>query len=264
MAHGQVSSRSLMQAAEECPREFFRTMLDSGFHTTRKADWIISGVPEAFFNPVLRTEFSRAAARDIERMMERYDSSGSSMSWQVTPSSRPKDLGDKLVAYGFKLEGTAPAMALSLKDLKRQEYPEGISVRRVGNRRELGKWFALWTRIFGIPYESRDPLYRFFLQKGWRSDSDVYNYEGFLKGRLVAISTLHLGRRAVGIYNVGTVESARGRGIGTAMTHYALEEGRRRGYEIGTLQASKAGYGVYRKLGFEELFKVRNYVRRRD
>lgn len=261
MVRKQTSTGLMARAAEENPREFIGSMLGDGFHASKRADWVISGIPEAFFNPVLRSDFPENASRDIERMKVRYDSSASSMSWWVSPFSRPRSLGEQLLAAGFMLEETVPAMAIRLKDLKRLDCPEGLVVRRVGNRRELTSFFGLWTKVFGISDESRSPLYRTFLQKGRGPDSDVLNFQGFLKGRLVAASTLYLGKNAGGIYNVGTLEFARGKGIGSAMTHFALDEARRRGYAIGPLQSSEPGYGVYRKLGFRELFRVEEYVR---
>jgi len=255
-----MTSLVLARAVEENPREFFRTMMRKEFQSTRKADWIISGVPIAFLNSVIRTEFPKSAVRDIKRMVAKFDSVSSPMTWRVSPSTRPKNLGDQLLANGFKLEESVPAMALRLNLLRRTEYPEGLEVRPIRNQRELMKWLAAWAKIFEIPEEARESLYRFFLRKGYSADSDVLNYMGLLRGRLVAVSTLFLGKIA-GIYNVGTVASARGGGIGSAMTHFALAEARRRGFGLATLQSSKAGYGVYSKLGFKEYFKLSNYVR---
>jgi predicted acetyltransferase len=59
-----------------------------------------------------------------------------------------------------------------------------------------------------------------------------------------------------GIYNVGTVPEARGKGIGAAMTLAPLLEARARGYRIAILHASDFGYNVYRRLGFQEYCKM--------
>jgi ribosomal protein S18 acetylase RimI-like enzyme len=261
MPRKQVSYRMLSLAAEENPREFFAAMVREGFRSTKKVDWVISGVPEAFFNPVIRTDFPEAAARDIRRMVARFDSAESPMSWWVSPSTRPGNLADQLLANGFKFEESVPAMSLPLERLKPTVHPDGLVIKRVRSPRELKRWFVTWAETFEIPAKSLEPLYRVFLRKESSTDSDVVNYAGFLGGRLLTVSTLFLGKRAAGIYNVGTVAPARGKGLGGAMTHFALSEAHRRGFAIGTLQSSKLGYGVYTRLGFEECFKLSNYVR---
>jgi len=113
---------------------------------------------------------------------------------------------------------------------------------------------------FEIPANVARELYRGMLRKLASSDADVVNYPGYIGRRLVGTSTLFLGKSAAGLYNVTTVPSARGKGVGSATTHLTLSEGRRRGFRIGTLQSSKSGYSIYKKLGFEERFKISSYV----
>jgi ribosomal protein S18 acetylase RimI-like enzyme len=57
-----------------------------------------------------------------------------------------------------------------------------------------------------------------------------------------------------GIYDVATVPSARGQGIGTALTRDPLLAARARGYRVGVLEASEMGVSIYRRLGFREYF----------
>lgn len=236
-------------------------MMGKEFRSTKKADWVISGVPMAFFNAVVRTDFPRDASRDIERLVAKFEASGVPMGWDVGPFDSPPDLADQLVAHGFKREDSVPAMVMELRDLRSPEGPEGLTIRRVDGKRELREWSSLWSEQFEIPLEAREPLARFFRRKEASGDDDVISYSGFLGNRLVGISTLFLGSKAVGLYNVATAPDARGRGVGTAMTCVALEEGRKRGYKLATLQSSKLGYGIYRKLGFEQCFEFHGYER---
>jgi len=184
------------------------------------------------------------------------------MSWSVGPLDKPKDLGDRLLSNGFKLEESVPVMVMEPLDLKvRLVQPEGLVIRPVSDLDELREWTDIWFDAFEIPSIARESLQRGFVRKASEGDSDVINYSGLMGGRLVAISTLFLGTSAVGIYNIATVASARGKGVGTAMTGFALAESRRRRFEVATLQSSKAGYEIYKRLGFEECFKLRSYVR---
>jgi ribosomal protein S18 acetylase RimI-like enzyme len=63
-----------------------------------------------------------------------------------------------------------------------------------------------------------------------------------------------------GIYNVGTEDRARRRGVGTAMTARLLLDARDRGCRTATLQSTPIGEGVYARLGFRSLGTIREFV----
>ncbi len=56
-----------------------------------------------------------------------------------------------------------------------------------------------------------------------------------------------------GIYNVTTLDHARGRGIGTALTAQLLHEARDRGCTTSTLQSTPMAERIYARLGFRDL-----------
>lgn len=64
-----------------------------------------------------------------------------------------------------------------------------------------------------------------------------------------------------GVYFVCTAPDARSRGIGTAITAAAVHEGRSLGCSTAVLGSSPMGYGVYRRLRFEEVFRYRLFER---
>jgi predicted GNAT family acetyltransferase len=77
----------------------------------------------------------------------------------------------------------------------------------------------------------------------------------------VASSTVYLGSdRVAGIWNVATTVESRGKGIGTAVTWKPLQEVVKEGYTHAVLRSSQMGYNVYKRLGFEEVFKDRLYI----
>ena len=69
-----------------------------------------------------------------------------------------------------------------------------------------------------------------------------------------------IGSGAAGLYAISTAAPYRGRGFGRAMTIAVLRAARSIGYRIAVLQASDLGYGVYRRLGFRELFQYDVYI----
>jgi ribosomal protein S18 acetylase RimI-like enzyme len=63
-----------------------------------------------------------------------------------------------------------------------------------------------------------------------------------------------------GIYWVGTVDDARGRGLGWTVTATAVNAGFDLGAESASLQASSMGESLYRRMGFETIFNYRLLV----
>jgi ribosomal protein S18 acetylase RimI-like enzyme len=84
-------------------------------------------------------------------------------------------------------------------------------------------------------------------------------FVGYREGVPVATSLRFLSDGVVGIYGVATIPEERRRGYGASLTLAALEDGRARGYGVGVLIATAMGEPVYRRLGFQELFRVTQF-----
>jgi ribosomal protein S18 acetylase RimI-like enzyme len=63
-----------------------------------------------------------------------------------------------------------------------------------------------------------------------------------------------------GIYNVGTVEKARRRGLGTALTAAQVHDARARGCRTASLQSTQMAERVYAAVGFRDLGRILEYV----
>lgn len=66
-----------------------------------------------------------------------------------------------------------------------------------------------------------------------------------------------------GAYAIATVPAARGRGLATGLLRQALSDARERGCSTSTLQATKVGFPIYERLGFENLGPIDMWERRK-
>ena len=221
--------------------------------------WVIGNSPIDYHNCVVFADLTREGADgEIEASLQRMRSHGVPGSWHVGPSMRPPDLGGRLIAHGFEYVGDDIGMSVDLSELpERVPVPENLVIERVHDEAGLAAWVEALGSGFGegpVEAEWVGEMYRRLGFEGpWR------HYFGILAGEPVATATSFFGAGVAGIYFVCTVERARRRGIGAALTLAALREARKMGYGVGVLGSSEMGYPVYRGLGFEEYCRIGLY-----
>jgi GNAT superfamily N-acetyltransferase len=66
--------------------------------------------------------------------------------------------------------------------------------------------------------------------------------------------------RTIGVYSIATIESARRRGYGAAMTARVVADGMVAGCDVAALQASAMGRPIYERLGFRTVVTYTAYV----
>jgi ribosomal protein S18 acetylase RimI-like enzyme len=147
-----------------------------------------------------------------------------------------RDLG----ARGYALDTATRAMGMELSD---------IPIPRPEIELAPPDWFE-YLRIVGVP-----PT---FLS---RADPAAYHVlVARLEGESVAAAMAfdHVGD--CGIYNLGTLEYARRRGLGTALTVLHLHDALARGCQTASLQSAAMAEHLYAAVGFRDLGKILEYV----
>jgi GNAT superfamily N-acetyltransferase len=180
--------------------------------------------------------------------------------WLVGPSSGPSDLPQRLHAAGIPKLSDTPGMALDIDQMHDEpaQVP-GLEVREVANAAELEEWLgvsrasaAFDDQVFAAWAAAHRAL-------GWGPDAPLHNFVGRLEGRPVSVSALFTHDDVAGIWNVGTLDDVRGRGIGRETTLEALRLGRDLGYGISILGSSPLGFPVYTRIGYVEVCRVRHF-----
>jgi len=239
---------------------FFGRSPQVELHDDPEVMWLVSDIPHPGFNGVFRTQL---APGDIDarigETLAHFKSRQLPMTWWISPSTRPANLGNHLGACG--LTHTAePGMAVDLLALNEDvPQPSGLEIEHVRDVETLKKFSHAANIGFGMPDLVGNAIFDIEASLGFEPHLPRHHYVGLLKGEPVATSTLLLGAGVAGIYTVATVPEARGQGIGSAMTLAPLREARAMGYRIGVLHSSQMGLNMYRWLGFKECCKVSFY-----
>jgi hypothetical protein len=149
-------------------------------------------------------------------------------------------------------------MAINLASLGGEPLPLGVEIQEV-DESLLPLWGRVCRESFEFPAGTAGPLadwMRPFVMPG----SPVHAYLAYLDGEPVATSASLDAGGVTGLYFIGTLRPARGRGIGRAITLRPLLDAQERGLRTGILQASSMGVPVYRGLGFEQYIEIREYL----
>jgi len=108
-----------------------------------------------------------------------------------------------------------------------------------------------------------DYLRTFDMPPGLLADADMRPFRvrvAQVDGELATTAMAFDHETDCGIYNVGTVEHARRRGLGSAVTLLQLHDARARGCETASLQATPIAERMYGAVGFRDLGRFVEYV----
>jgi ribosomal protein S18 acetylase RimI-like enzyme len=203
---------------------------------------------QSVFNSVMYRDPAALVAR-LPELARAYDAAGA-RAWTVWTPRRDVEVARALEEAGHVLDAWPEAMAARLDELDLAGGAEGLDWTPRG---DVADMCAVLEEAFHWPAE---PAARRFAGM-------EHVYVARVQGRPVAcVAALDRGGDCA-IWNVGTREAARGRGLATALLRQALRDGRDRGCETTTLQATQMGRPVYRRLGYRELGPIDMWERRR-
>lgn len=110
---------------------------------------------------------------------------------------------------------------------------------------------SLLNETFGMPLDS----VRTFALGRFIGHEDVQMFVGHIDGTIVTTATSVLSGETAGVFQVGTLEKHRGKGLGNVMTGHAIKAAVERGARISYLQASALGQPVYESMGFKTVLQ---------
>ena len=201
--------------------------------------------------------------------------------WWTGPDTMPEDLGERLVAHGLismeaQMADMAPGMKFTdlgapgmvadldhMHEAALSQVPSGFTIEEVRDEAALDAFKRVLMAGYGIPEG---------MAHGWVQAAVGFGLErtpwqlylGKLNGEPVATHILFTGAGVAGVYAVATVPSARGKGIGGAITLKPLLEARERGYRYAVLFSTEIGIHAYERIGFRRCdVRINRYLWRK-
>ena len=220
-----------------------------------RRDGVLAGltpsIPDrSVFNSVIyRDPDALLAARD--ELEAAYAEAGVE-AWTVWTPEGDAAVRDALEGAGHVLDAWPEAMAAPLAELDLDRGAEGLDWERGPHL--IGEMCSVLEEAFHWPAE---PTAR---RMAWMEEVYVAREAG---EPVACVATLDAGGDCA-VWNVGTREAARGRGLASGLMRQALRDAREAGRETTTLQATQLGRPVYRRLGYRELGPIQMWERRRS
>ncbi len=247
--------------------EFFRSMVniefeDTQYEETEEFSRFFTGIPFYFFNGVIDNHISSEnAMKKIKENIAFFEKRQVPFLWVLCPSSTPKNMRELLIKNGFiidKLQG----MAYNLKILSTErEIVNKVEIIKIENMETLKVWNDIILMGFGFPKEVRsDFFYKAFSFILLNKKTSASAFLAYYDGNPVASSLVLYKAGVAGIHMVTTLEEARGKGIGTAITLASLNEAKKLGYELTILHSTEMGLNMYKQMGFKEYCTIELFI----
>ncbi|MBL8102976.1 MAG: GNAT family N-acetyltransferase [Anaerolineales bacterium] len=187
--------------------------------------------------------------------------------WWTGGKTTPADLEERLVQRGMismeeqtkelakgilSTQRGSPCMVADLNRMNESvldSVPENFVIQEVANETMLHDFKRIFVETYEIPDWAGQAWVDATLKAGV-GKTEWKMYVGYLGDEAVATNMLFNGGGVASVYAVATLSSARGKGIGGAITLKPLLEARDMGYKYAVLFATEMGIGAYKRIGF--------------
>ncbi|HJQ83977.1 MAG TPA: GNAT family N-acetyltransferase [Candidatus Binatia bacterium] len=210
-------------------------------------------------NGVMRTGAGPDAATVLARADRFFGARGRGYT-AIVRAHADADLEAAATAAGYNNFGSTPAMVLRER-LPDGAPPPGVEVVRVGTAEHVAAFAAVNGAAYATYGMPADVAPAALGRPDVMIAPHVAAFVALLEGQPAAAAMTIVTHGVAGIYWVGTVPEARGRGLAELVTRTATNAGFDLGGRIASLQASVMGEPVYRRMGYVEVTRYPQLVR---
>jgi GNAT superfamily N-acetyltransferase len=241
-------------------RQFFE--LDPGATIEAEPGWLFgagSASHPVISNAAFRRDDSVGASDFVAQARQFFAARGRGFSvWVRAGQAEDRDLAEAAEAAGLQTVFAMPEMVLKGK-LNRPALAAGTELRKLENLDQAVDFWRVAPAAYasiGFPPE----VFAGYTNHAGLLAENVTAFVAYVDGEPVSIAMTIVSHGVAGIYWVGSLEQARGRGLGRAVTIAATNAGFELGAEIASLQASPMGKPIYLELGYETVFDYRLFL----
>jgi len=217
--------------------------------------------PSPYFTEVQRPRLGRDVERSVAEVRGLVRASGHrTPMWWIGASATPGDLAEQLLELGFAQphDRVDHLVALAIQSPPEPGPPE-IEVRRVDTLEDFRMASeVMWEAFDTAPERRQAHIER--LEESFRDEQEhgtTTTFLALLDGRAVATGRAAFCERGGLLFGGSTLPEARGRGAYRALVRARWDETVRRGAAALVTQAAPSSEPILRRLGFEEVCRLR-------
>lgn len=175
----------------------------------------------------------------------------------INEENRTQNVLQVMNRFGLQQAGSDPGMILDLQSFDAPII--NADIRKITTKPEL----EVYANIVSLNWHPADMnVIRYYhsVADTIFNNPHIQYYAYYADGHPVAAVELFPDNdENVGLYSLCTLANARGKGIGTNLMKYSLNQLKQQGYKTVTLQASDDGLNIYKRLGFTEKTRFYEY-----
>ena len=214
---------------------------------------VTPAVPHASIVNSVGYRDAEALGASLDDLARAYDEAGVN-AWTVWVPEDDRQAAMLLEEAGHKLDATPTAM---IADLANLPVPDDDELDWDASA-DPGVVARINDHAYGAPAGMfAAAITRFGSIEGLRL------YQARVDGEPVCVLATYDNADDCEIYLVATLTDHRGKGLARRLLHRALLEARERGQAISNLQATKLGYPVYERLGYQPICTLEMWERRK-
>jgi ribosomal protein S18 acetylase RimI-like enzyme len=209
----------------------------------------------AYNNGVHRVDDSVPGTVVVEKARAFFAARGRGFSLWVRDTGEDEDLREAAEAAGIVAFGDSPQMVCRAR-LEDRPLPAGVEIRMVtdaAGARDYADIVGPAYVSLGAPEAANRS--HFNGPNALLTGPQMQSAVAYLEGAPVSCAQILVSHGIAGVYWVGSLEAARGRGIAEAVTRYVTNLGFDFGAADVQLQASSMGEPVYRRMGYEDAYR---------
>ena len=214
-------------------------------------NYVDAGLSSDTFNIIHINDGEKVLVENIVEAVGYYKTRQLSYCLWICKENLTENVKTAVDRLNLKQQNSEPGMVLDLSNYKPVQNMNHINAK-IGNDVNLIQDYAEVVARNWTPTDLNVLEYYDKAASAILSSINTIKYSIYYQGNK-PVSVIELFRsndRTVGLYGLATLESYRGKGIGTALLTFVLNKCKELGFSHVILQASVAGFDIYKKLGF--------------
>jgi len=237
----------------------FARLTGAGGETSRSIEHdgvvasVCPAVPHASIVNSVGYRDAGALAASLEELGRTYDEAGI-RAWTVWVPEDDREAATLLESAGHRLDATPTAMVMDLAALAEREA-EDLDWDADADP-------AVVAEVNDHAYGAPAGMFAAAISRFGDVDG-LRLYQARIDGEPACVLATYDNGDDCELYLVATRAEHRGHGLARRLTHRALLDARDRGQAISNLQATKLGYPVYSRLGYQPICELQMWERRK-